>query len=244
MSRYLFLLLLPPLIGCMKEDAPSLAVVRPKVGSTYTFSVAALDDRGARISNDSTKADGESDSAETPRWRPDDTVATLKVVATDVRIAGRDDAIVFVQQGGGARDTTCIAYLENGDLAIAAPNPVDSRRWIWATIPTSGRVTPDTSFHLDTVLRGMPVHIDLVSSFGGSESMVVSGKPVDVQRGNLSFRVRYETGNGQMEGGVEEILWFAPSIGFLVRKEVRGIGVDAFGAEQGMVMRLTGYSMK
>lgn len=243
MFRYL-LLLLPVLIGCMKDDDPTLAVLRPKVGSTYTFSVAALDERGARVSNDSTKKDGERDSAEAPRWRPDDTVATLMVVASDVTFAGREDAVVFAQQGGGANDTTCVAYLENGDLAIAAPNPVDTRRWIWVTIPTSGRVTSDTSFHLDTIISEMPVHIDLLSSFGGSESMVVAGKPIKVQRGNMSFRVRYETSGGQMEGGIEEIIWFAPSIGFLVRKEVRGIGVDAFGAEQGMVMKLTGYTVK
>lgn len=236
---------LPILSACMKVDEPTVAVARPKAGSTYTFSVAALDARGARVSADSTnQGDEERDLATGTRWRPDDSVATLVVAATGVHFAGRTDAVVFVQQGSGGDDTTCVAYLDNGDLAIAAPNPVDTRRWIWATIPTSGRATSDTIFHLDTVIRQMPVHIDLVSSYGGSESMVVSGRPVAVQRGNMSFRVRYETSNGEMQSGIEEILWFAPSIGFLVRKEVRGIGIDAFGAEQGMVMRLTGYSMR
>jgi len=232
--------------SCIEREAPPFAVVRPNVGSTFTFSVAPLDSAGARVRRDSATIDDDSttDSTGGGQWTSDDTVETITVVASGVQFAGKGDVTAFVQSRDASGDTTYVAYEENGDLALAMPNPFGGRRWIWATFPLSGRSSVDTLLRLDTVIREMPLRIELVSSYGGMEQMSAAGRVFEVRRGNVSFRVAYTTPAGAMQGGIEQIIWFAPSIGFLVRKEERGIGIDADGAEQGMVMSLMNYHLR
>lgn len=230
----------------METDEPTIAVVRPKVGSIFTFSVAPLDEKGARVRRDSTIEDNQtSDNRRgAAQWTSDDTVETIMLAATGVRFAGKDDVTLFVQQRDRSVDTTYVCYEENGDLSLAMMNPYGGRRWLWATFPLSGRISADTLLQLDTIIEEMPIRVELVSSYGGTEKMAAGGKLFDTRRGNIAFRVLYTTPGGQMQGGIEQIIWFAPSLGFLVRKEERGIGIDAFGAEQGMVMKLERYTIR
>ncbi len=223
-------------------DTPS-ALRTPNVGSSYTFEISMLDSTGAIIDSLHPAVAGGTGSEDSSGHSPIGglSVETIRVVAINGNFGGLDNVTAF-QQGS---DTSFVHYESNGDISLATPDPVKvDGGWIWVRFPMSGSTRPDTASRLDTMIEKTPVRVVLVSKYDGHEKMAVAGKIYDVYRAKVSFNTAYRLPNGVVVGGVETTVWFAPEIGFMVRKEEQGIGADAFGTEQGSVMKLVSYVLK
>ena len=127
--------------------------------------------------------------------------------------------VFFVEEKrGNKRDTSYYAYETNNNFSVDE-NPSNPSFLIWETIPTGTgttivRPTTYTFIGIDTTV----VHDSTITSLFGTENITIKGQSISVKKMQFSFRHLATTGgvNG-VESKIDNILYYAPSIGFIVK---------------------------
>jgi hypothetical protein len=200
MSLFLFLLV----VSCSKDTSPtsptSVTVVKPTVGSSFTFDEYSTDSTHAIIT--ATR----------------DTMVST-VLRTDAVMQGKTGVVVVEDVRAASRDTAFYFYESNGDVSVlgAAMNTGDPM-WMLVPIGSGSRVVYATNntFVSDTF---MTVIIDsVIITVVGAVNVTVKGQSISCKKVQMTFK-QIVTVNGQhgADPVVDNTMDFAPSIGFMVK---------------------------
>ena len=192
------------LITSCNKDTPTgptaSSFVKANAGSSFTFD---------EYSTDST-------NAIEPGSR--DTVVST-VISANGSIAQKTGVLVVENVRGSERDTSYYAYETNNNISTLTTSELTGEP-IWMTLPVGTgtsiiTASADTSEDLGIVTI---VRDSTIASIIATESITVKGQPVSTQEVQLSFReIVAVDGIAAPETSVDNLLYYAPSLGFVVK---------------------------
>lgn len=235
-------------VGCTDEDPGSSDVVVAKAGSTYNYSGYST-----------SEFDGTVDSV------PSTMVAT--VIANDVSIGGKTGVLQVreitqaMYEGVMSYDTSesLIKFEENNDISVylnladmsddegGMGLPVDTTESVWLKIPYGSKTAitetlVDTTIYDEDLMTNLPVKMTVTTSYVGEETATVSGTSLKIWVGKAKMDI---TMSGISIGTVEQMIYFAPEIGYVYKYNVVStfdfFGLGANSTDQKV---LTGYTLK
>ncbi len=205
-------------------------LVKPKVGSTYTFATYDTDSTGAKVPGS-------------------DSTLVYTVASTTLTLDGKNDCMMLVPSNPN-EDTVYVHYESNGDVSqyFGVPDsPLEGK--IWITLPFTSK-TQISSTLMDTSYvdsSGLTTQVKLQSSQvgSGSENVTVGAGTFSAQKVKWTLASTLTIGPFPVSLTAQSDMWFAPKIGFIVKLEGKTTGGFAgFGGNGGNVQTLTSYSLK
>lgn len=219
------------LVACSTDDATSPespSVKLPQAGSTFSYSGYQLDLQGAKV-------DGTDYSF----------VET--VLATGLTHSGKS-AVWSVESTSPNQEDTTYYCLDSGkDLLVEIDDIAGeegAKRWIRLPV-TSGTTFTDSAVTTQEV-SGFPLQLETVISAvkSGEESLSVGTESVTTMRIRVTVRIKASLlGQVVQEALLTQQMWFAPSIGAVIR---RSAPTQQVGNETttGFWEGLTSYTLK
>ena len=143
-----------------------------------------------------------------------------KVLLTDGNIGGKSGVLFIEEKRGSTTDTAYYAYESNNNFSVYA-NPSDPAFPIWETIPTGTgttiiRETDYSVMGIDTSVT----YDSTITSLLGTEIITIKDELVSTKKVQLRFRhVVFYNRVKWIDQTVDNILYYAPSLGFIVRTE-------------------------
>jgi hypothetical protein len=187
----LSLLFFVPIVGCHHATEVSGyhgSWTVPKPGSMFVFS--------------------------SPTLAPD----TVFIRANDVRIGGKSEVVAFDSVPNYEHATGFIAYEDNGDISIGD----SSYNWTiqdgygvygWKRYPTATHA-PFVMRWSDTSINNVQYHLERTVSFVGIDTLTLAGERLVTIHDLDVFKT---TRNGVSDEYDSFDMWFAPSLGFMVK---------------------------
>lgn len=205
-------------------EAPTMKV--PGVGSTFTFDAYGTDDKDAKIPG--------TDSA-----------FTESVVATNLSYEGKTGVWAVV---GENSDTTFICYDANKDLLVyvgGGNEPIFSGfEWLRLPITTATAVTDTVEFTQND--GGFPFEIVAVITINrvGDDQVTVGNETIKTVKVAMTISATIKLAGQVVDQRVlTNSLWFAPSLGTMIRRVTPANTFDG-EVEPGTVEMLKSYSLK
>lgn len=205
-------------------EAPSMKV--PGVGSTFTFDAYDTDDKDAKIPG--------TDSA-----------FTESVVATNLSYEGKTGVWAVV---GENSDTTFICYDANKDLLVYVGGGNDpifgGFEWLRLPITTATAVTDTVEFTDND--GGFPFEIVAVITINrvGDDQVTVGNETIKTVKVAMTISATIKLAGQVVDQRVlTNSLWFAPSLGTMIRRVTPANTFDG-EVEPGTVEMLKSYTLK
>ncbi|HEY3875146.1 MAG TPA: hypothetical protein VGM92_06690 [Candidatus Kapabacteria bacterium] len=226
----LFLCCLLPLASCSKNSPTGptgSSFVKAGAGSTFTFDEYSTD----------------SLNAIEPGSR--DTLVST-VINTNGSIANKTGVIVVENVRASEHDTSYYAYENDNDVSMLTMSESTGEP-IWMVLPVGTGTTvvtasADTMEDLGIVTI---VRDSTIASLISSENITVKGQSVSTEKVQLSFReVITVDGVAGIEGKVDNLLYYAPSLGFMAKTTSPSRSDPGGGWIDGSFQSLIGYDLK
>lgn len=205
-------------------ETPTMKV--PGTGSTYVFDTYGTDESGAKISGS-------------------DAEFTESVIASNISFGGRTG--VWSVIGSASTDTTHYCLDANKDVLLNSGDlegVLGGMKWLRYPV-TTGTTQKDTAISTQNI-NGISIELVAIvtSSRVGEEQITVGSEAVKVVKLTSEFSVTAKAfGQVVNESTLTSTLWYAPSLGLMVRRVIpaQNVGGDL---QEGTVEMLKSYSLK
>jgi hypothetical protein len=225
------LIVLTLLSSCSKDDTAAPVIpsefIKAKTGSSYTFDEYSIDGTNSVIAGSQFAS-----------------VSTI--LRTDGVKEGKTGVLFVEDVAKGVRDTSYYVYESNDNISVLGGSP-SAEKPIWLTLPTGTGIQSIASGADSTTQLGITSIVDytITSSLLGTEDMIVKGASLSVKKLKIEYHV-VMTISGQLylDATMENMLYYAPSLGFIAKTFSASRPDPSGGWIDGTVQTLVDYVLK
>ena len=238
MKRVLILVLLAIttlFVSCNKESNPvkpnADTYVQAKVGSSFTYDEYSIDPGSGLPISESR----------------DSTMQTI--LTTGMNFMGKTNVTKVVSNNRSGSDTIYINIEKNNDLSIfqVIDAELGDPKTVWFSLPTGTKSVISTVL-LDTIVKFFDeetqVKLSIKTSYINEEQLLINGQSLKVYKISHLTTQLFKTGAESMTFSSESFIYFAPSLGFIVKAETP-VSQNEFGEYlEGFMSTLIDYTIK
>lgn len=221
------------LISCSDDSSPNNTqtdtFIQPKEGSFFKFDEYDIDTLKSERIPEST-----------------DTV-TETIVKTGMTYNGKTNVSMVISTDKNSTDTFYISYQSNNDINTIQKSGFNTEKWL--TLPVASK-TPFSAILSDTTYphnqTGEPVHsiVSIKITYEGRETMTYKGQSFPVIKMKTILTFSSSSGSESEVDEVPGYSYFAPSLGYVLKRETPVRTYQNGEREIGSVSNLVDYLLK